>query len=135
MYYEQYLYYRISAVAIGNGVISDRTHQIQKGEVTLCLARIIMIALVLKDCPRHGHCCACVAHHRAAISKPKGAFLLPLHRLSAGSFSVLQVSFQHRLLGRILSGIAPRGDICHFFAPVSVLLIKKMHFFEKKVAF
>ena len=43
MYYEQYLYYRISAVAIGNGVIGDRTHQIQKGEVTLCLARIMVL--------------------------------------------------------------------------------------------
>ena len=22
-----------------------------------------------KDCPRHGHCCACVAHHKAAGTK------------------------------------------------------------------
>lgn len=22
-----------------------------------------------KDCPRHGHCCACVAHHKAMGTK------------------------------------------------------------------
>ncbi len=22
-----------------------------------------------KDCPRHGHCCQCVAHHKAAGTK------------------------------------------------------------------
>ena len=22
-----------------------------------------------QDCPRHGHCCACVAHHKAAGTK------------------------------------------------------------------
>ena len=31
-----------------------------------------------KDCPRHGHCCACVAHHKhAAEVKAQGTAKLP----------------------------------------------------------
>lgn len=32
----------------------------------------------MKDCPRHGMCCACVAHHKQmAATKPAGEAKLP----------------------------------------------------------
>lgn len=31
-----------------------------------------------KDCPRHGHCCACVAHHKQmGTASPAGKAKLP----------------------------------------------------------